>query len=163
MPVDIATIALRCERPEDETFLREVYASTRQEELEASGLPLEMRTAFLDMQFNAQRQGYHNTFPRAEFHIILLGGQAVGCMVVNRAAEELRLVDIALLPQYRNQGIGTVLIQKLSTEAAAASQTLRLSVIKGQRVFRLYQRLGFAKTGELGAHDLMEWRVAAGP
>src|SRR5271168_4693485 len=159
MPVNPATITLRPERPEDEAFLREVYGSTRQEELEAWGFPLEMRAAFLDMQFNAQKQGYRNTFPQGDFLIILLGGKAVGRLVVNRAPEELCLVDIALLAEHRNQGIGTALIQRLSTEAAAAGQPLRLSVIKGQRAFRFYQRLGFAKIGESGLRDLMEWRA----
>src|ERR1017187_7437874 len=93
MPVNLATITLRPERPGDEAFLREVYASTRQEELEASGMPLEMRAAFLNLQFKAQQQGYHGAFPQAEFHVILLGNQAVGRMVINRAAEELLLVD----------------------------------------------------------------------
>jgi len=159
MPVNLATITSRPERPEDEAFLREVYGSTREEELEASGLPLEMRAAFLNMQFKAQQQGYRNTFPQAEFHVILLGNQAVGRLIVSRAAGEWRLVDIALLPEHRNQGIGTALIQKLLAEAEAAAQPLRLSVIKGQRAFRLYQRLGFAKTGESGWRDLMEWRA----
>jgi GNAT superfamily N-acetyltransferase len=159
MPVNPTAITLRPERPGDEAFLRAVYASTRQEELESSGLPVAMQAAFLDMQFKAQQQGYHSTFPQAEFHIILLGVQAVGRMVVNRAAGELRLVDIALLHEHRNQGIGTVLIQKLSTEAATTGQPLRLSVIKGDRAFRLYQRLGFAKIGESGLRDLMEWRA----
>ncbi len=159
MPVNLATLSLRSERPGDEPFLREVYGSTRQEELEASGLPLAMRAAFLDLQFKAQQQGYRSAFPQAEFHVILLGHQPVGRMAVNRAAGELRLIDIALLPEHRNQGIGTALIQKLSTEAAAAGQPLRLSVVKGQRAVHLYHRLGFAKTGESGWRDLMEWRA----
>ncbi|HXR06517.1 MAG TPA: GNAT family N-acetyltransferase [Candidatus Acidoferrum sp.] len=159
MPANLATLSLRSERPEDGPFLREVYGSTRQEELEASGLPVEMRPAFLDLQFKAQQQGYRSMYPQAQFHVILLGNQPVGRMAVNRAAGELRLIDIALLPQHRNQGIGTALIQKLSTEAAAAGQPLRLSVVKGQRAVHLYHRLGFAKTGESGWRDLMEWRA----
>jgi ribosomal protein S18 acetylase RimI-like enzyme len=159
MPVNLATLSLRSERPGDEPFLREVYGSTRQEELEASGLPVEMRAAFLDLQFKAQQQGYRSAFPQAEFHVILLDNQPVGRLAVHRAAGELRLIDIALLPEHRNQGIGTTLIQKLSTEAAAAGQPLRLSVVKGQRAVHLYQRLGFAKTGESDWRDLMEWRA----
>jgi GNAT superfamily N-acetyltransferase len=157
--MDPAAITLRPERPGDEAFLREVYAGTRQEELEAWGLPVETRAAFLKTQFDAQQQGYHSAFPRAEFLVILRGDQPVGRMVVNRAPGELLLVDIALLPQHRSHGIGTALIQKLSAEAAAAGQPLRLNVIKGQRAVRLYQRLGFAKTGESGLRDLMEWRA----
>ncbi len=163
MPLNLALISLRPERPEDEPFLRKVYGSTRQEELEASGLPMELRDAFLNMQFKAQQQGYRNTYPHAEFLVILLANQPVGRLAVNRASAELRLIDIALLPEHRNRGIGTALIQKLSTEAAAAGQPLRLSVLKGLRAVHLYHRLGFAKTGESGLRDLMEWRAVKPP
>jgi ribosomal protein S18 acetylase RimI-like enzyme len=158
MSVNLATIACRPERPEDEPFLRELHASTRQEELDAWGLPPEMRAAFLDLQFKAQRHGYHSQFPQAEFLIILVANQPVGRIVVNRAADALYLVDIALLPEHRNQGIGTALIKKLQTELTA-NQPLRLSVLKVQRAVRLYLRLGFTKTAESTLSDHMEYRA----
>jgi len=163
MPVNPAMISLRPERPEDEPFLRKVYGSTRQEELEACGLPAELREAFLNMQFKAQQQGYRNSYPHAEFLVILLANQPVGRMAVNSAAGELRLIDIALLPEHRNLGIGTALIRKLSTKAAAAGLPLRLSVLKDLRAVHLYHRLGFAKTGESGWRELMEWRAGKPP
>jgi ribosomal protein S18 acetylase RimI-like enzyme len=163
MSLDPATITLRSEQPGDESFLREVYGGTRQEELTAAGMPPEMQAAFLDMQFKAQQHGYHRAFPHAEFGIILLAGQAVGRMVVNRAATEWLLVDVALLPEHRDRGLGTALIQKLLAEAVAAGQPLRLSVLKGQRARRLYERLGFAKTGDLGLHDVMEFHGGGPP
>lgn len=158
MPASLDTITLRPERPEDEPFLREVHASTRKEEIDAAGWPPAMREAFLNSQFSAQVQGYRTTFPKADFQIILSNDQSVGRMVVNRATKEIRLVDIALLPAYRNAGIGTLLIQRLLSEAAASGKPLRLSVIKGQRASRLYQRLGFKKTGESDLRDELEWR-----
>jgi ribosomal protein S18 acetylase RimI-like enzyme len=157
MSVDLATIVCRPERPEDEPFLREVHAGTRQEELDAWGLPPEMRAAFLDLQFKAQRQGYRSQFPQAEFLIILLANQPVGRIVLNRTPDALSLIDIALLPEHRNHGIGTALIEKLQTELIT-DQPLRLSMLKGQRAFRLYQRLGFTKTGESALSDHMEYR-----
>ena len=159
MPVDLVTIAVRPERPDDEAFLRAVYTSTREDELNAWGLPPEMRTAFLDMQFKAQQCGYRTGFPKGEFLVILLAGKTVGRMVIDRGADEWCLVDIALLVGYRSQGIGTVLIRRLAAEAAAAGKPLGLSVIKGNQAFRFYKRLGFVKTGESGMHDLMEWRA----
>jgi ribosomal protein S18 acetylase RimI-like enzyme len=159
MPANLATLALRPERPDDEAFLREVYAGTRQEELEASGMPVEMRAAFLDLQFKAQQQGYRNAFPNAEFLVILLGDKAIGRLVINRAEDAFLLVDIALLPAHRGRGIGTALVNNLLREAAAAKKPVRLSVIKGQRAFRLYRRLGFERTGEAGFRDQMEWRA----
>ena len=159
MPVNAEEITLRCERPEDESFLREVHASTREEEISAAGWPPEMRETFLNLQFTAQHRGYRTLFPKADFQIILANGQAVGRMVVNRSAAEILLVDIALLAEHRNHGIGTVLIQRLADEAWNSGRPLRLSVIKGHRAGRLYQRLGFTKTGGSDMRDEMEWRA----
>jgi ribosomal protein S18 acetylase RimI-like enzyme len=89
-----------------------------------------------------------------------LDGQAVGRIVIDRAGNEFRLVDIALLPEHRGRGLGTALIQNLQREAAAAKKPVRLSVLKGERAFRLYQRLGFEKTGEADLREQMEWRGA---
>jgi ribosomal protein S18 acetylase RimI-like enzyme len=158
MPANLVAIALRPEGSADEPFLLEVYASTRQEELEVMGWSAAMRQAFVRMQFKAQQLGYRAAFPCAEFAIIMSGGQAVGRIIVNRADNEFRLVDIALLPAHRGCGLGTALMQDILREAVATKKTVRLSVLKGQRAFRLYQRLGFEKTGEDGVRDQMEWR-----
>ena len=158
MSVGLAATTLRPEGPEDGSFLQELYASTRQEELDAMGWTGAMREAFVRMQFNAQQRGYRAAFPRAQFAIILWGDQPIGHIIINRAQEEFRLVDIALLPPHRGRGIGTALVQDLLREAAAAQKPVRLSVLRGQRAFRLYQRLGFEITGQAGPRDQMEWR-----
>ena len=160
MPENLDAITLRPERPEDESFLSTVYAGTRQEELDATGWPPAKRESFLKMQFKAQRQGYRSSFPEADFQIILANGHAVGRMIINRAPCELLLVDIALLPEHRGQGIGTELLRQLLREAEASGRPLKLSVIKGQRAGRLYQRLGFKKIGESDLRDELEWRPA---
>ncbi|MGA2660782.1 MAG: GNAT family N-acetyltransferase [Verrucomicrobiota bacterium] len=156
MRTDLLGITLRPERPEDEVFRFELYASTRQEELDAWGWAPGLRASFLELQFKAQ-QACRLQFPQADFQMVLLAGRAIGRLVVDRAADEFRLVDIALLPQHQNTGLGTALIQELMAEAAAAGKPLRLTVLKGHRAARLYQRLGFAKTGESDLHEQMEW------
>src|SRR5579883_3287118 len=150
MPAQSQTVTRRPERPEDEPLLFQLFASTREEELDAVAFPIEMRGPFLTMQFTAQRRGYASTFPKAEFQIILVNGQNAGRMVVDRADEEIRLVDMVLLPQHRNDGIGTALLQGLTREAAVAQKPLRLCVLQGNRATRLYERLGFRKIGIQG-------------
>lgn len=147
---------LRLEGPGDDAFRFELYASTRQEELDAWGWPAEMRRAFLEMQFKTQA-GYRAMFPRADFQIVLLGSERVGRLVVERASAEHRLVDIALLPAHRNGGLGTALLRALQSEARAAGKPLRLTVQKGHRAARLYARLGFVKCGETELHEDMEF------
>ena len=155
MPSTLNTIAVRPEQPQDEAFLYELYASTRQEELDAWGWPPEMRVAFLAMQFKAS-QGYRGAFPDAEFQIVTLDGANAGRLVVHRTRKDLHIVDIALLPRYRNAGIGTALLQRILAEAAATKKPVCLKVLKGSRAGRLYQRLGFMKTGETEMHLEME-------
>jgi len=155
-------ITVREEQPQDEAFLFELYASTRQDELEAWGWPPAMRHTFLTLQFRAS-QGYRAAFPDAEFQIVRLDGVNAGRLIVNRTREELRVVDIALLPQHRNAGIGTALLRRLFGEAAATKKPLRLQVLKDNRAGRLYQRLGFVKIAETEMHWEMEWRAPVAP
>lgn len=155
-------ITVRPEEPLDEAFLFELYASTRQEELDAWGWPPEMRSAFLAMQFKVS-QGYHRVFPDAEFQIVLLNGAKAGRLIIYRTRDELQLVDIALLPQHRNAGVGSALLQRILGEAAATNKPLRLKVLKSNRAARFYERLGFEKTGETELHFDMEWRAPAAP
>jgi ribosomal protein S18 acetylase RimI-like enzyme len=160
MPASFKTISVRPEQPQDEAFLFELYASTRQEELDAWGLPAETRKALLTMQFKAG-QNYRISFPDAEFQIVLLDGVNAGRLIIHRSREELRVVDIALLPEYRNGGAGSALLQRIFGEAAACKRPLRLSVVKGNRAERLYRRLGFEKIGESELRLEMEWRAPA--
>jgi GNAT superfamily N-acetyltransferase len=140
------SITTRPQTPADTPFLLEVYAGTRREELDAAGWPDATREAFVEMQFQAQQQGYRAAFPHAEW------------MVVHRGADAFRLVDMALLPAHRGCGIGKALIEKLLREAAVARKPVRLSVLKGLRAMHLYQRLGFKIIGEDSLRHEMEWK-----
>jgi len=159
----MSAISVRPEQPQqDEAFLFELYASTRQEELDAWGWPPEMRTAFLKMQFTAS-QGLRQVFPHAEFQIVLVDGANVGRFVVHRTHDALRVVDMTLLPQHRNAGLGTALLQRVFGEALGTKKPLRLEVLKTNRAARLYQRLGFVVIGENALEYQMEWRAPAVP
>ncbi len=150
-----AHLLLREAKPEDEPFLLEVYASTRLEEL--AGVPWDdnQKQAFIRMQFLARERCY----PRADNRIIVLNGRPVGRMLVDRGDEALLLRDIALLTEYRNTGIGSHLIQDLMKEATAAGKPIGLHVVATSPAVRLYERLGFRRSGnEAGAAYLeMKW------
>lgn len=147
-------IVLRPERPDDRSFLYEVYASTREEELALTNWDEPARRAFVNQQFDAMMAGYRSLFPEGEFLILELAGRSVGRMVLHRGGNEIRVVDLALLPGHRNQGIGTFLMRQV---CARADRPVRLSVLKFNRAFGWYQRLGFYKTGDSGVYDEMEW------
>ena len=144
--------------PEDEPFLMQVYASTREEEV--AGWDDLQKGIFLNMQYKLQKADYEMKYPESKHDIILLDGVAVGRMWVDRTnPEELRGIDIAILPEYRNSGVGFTLIQELLDEASAANKPFRIHVTNFNRAIRLYERMGFVKTGETPPiHISMEWR-----
>ncbi|MBK9711275.1 MAG: GNAT family N-acetyltransferase [Kouleothrix sp.] len=151
--------------PEDEPFLRRVYASTRLEELAPLGWSAEQQQAFLDQQFDAQHRHYQTYYGDAEFLLILRDAQPIGRLYVARWPEQIALIDIALLPEYRGAGIGSRLLRALIDEAAAAGKPLRIHVEKFNPALRLYQRLGFYPIEDKGIYWYMEWaarQAAAG-
>jgi ribosomal protein S18 acetylase RimI-like enzyme len=141
---------------EDEAFLFRLYASTRAEELAAVQWSEEQLEAFLRMQFNSQQRVYDAQYPQAEYQIILFDDRLVGAIRVNRAEHEIHLVDIALLPEYRNAGIGSSLLKELLAEGERWGRTVSLYVLKTNRTVKLYERLGFLVAGEDDAYLRME-------
>ena len=143
--------------PDDEEFLRQVYASTREEELALTDWDTAQKEAFVQMQFAAQHRYYQENYRQTTFDVILVDGQPAGRLYVARWAKQIRIVDIALLPEYRNAKIGSALLHELMTEAAAAGKPVSIHVERYNPALRLYTRLGFVPIGEHGVYLLMEW------
>ncbi|MEA2203823.1 MAG: hypothetical protein QOE77_599 [Blastocatellia bacterium] len=164
-PEAVPEVTLRPATAKDDAFLFKVYRSTRAEEMALSGwLDVEQRS-FLKMQFQLQRDFYKQQFPEAEHVIILSGGEPAGRMMVDRTrADELRGVDIAVLPEFRNAGVGSLLIKGLLAEATAAGIPFRIQVERSNhKAIRLYERLGFSNEGETETHIAMEWWMKRPP
>lgn len=153
-------VRLRAAGPQDCEFLLRLYTSTREEEMAAWGWTAAQREAFLQMQFVARERFYDAAYPAAERQIILLREAPAGAMIVFRNSAEIRLVDIALLPEQRNRGTGAKLIGELIREASGAGLPLKLTVLRANPAARLYARLGFERTGEDAMYLHMERRLA---
>jgi ribosomal protein S18 acetylase RimI-like enzyme len=160
-PTIDGALTIRPERSEDEAFLYRVYASTRTEEMALTGWNASTCEAFLQMQFKAMRRGYAEQFPKADFSILLRSGRSVGRMVVDRTADIICLVDLAILPEFRGQGTGTALMKEVLAEAVRVKKPIHLHVFKQTRPLGWYARLGFRKIGDSGAYDRLEWRPGA--
>jgi GNAT superfamily N-acetyltransferase len=152
------SIAFRAAADADVPFLRALYASTREEELRPVDWPESQKAAFLGQQFDAQHRYYHEQFPAADFLVVERNGDAIGRIYLDRRPDELRLVDIALVPEARNQGLGEALLRDLLDEGQAASLPVRIHVEQFNPAMRLYLRLGFAPVEDQGVYQLMEWR-----
>lgn len=158
---DIKDLTQRETLPDDEAFLLEVYLSSRGEDLTAMNWDAERIRSFLDTQYAAQQRFLKANYPQGEDRIIMLDTKPIGRILVERNEQEIRVVDVALLPQYRNSGIGTNLIRELLAEATRLGKPFRTQVIRSSAALGLFERLGIVKIGETGSHYQMEWRADA--
>jgi GNAT superfamily N-acetyltransferase len=150
-------LSLRDSVTGDEAFLYAVYASTRMEELAITGWSDSQKEQFLRMQFDAQHRYYHEVFPNASYQIILWEEQPAGRLYVDRRGDEIGIVDISLLPEYRGRGIGSILLPQIMAEASEVDKPVRIYVERFNRALTLYERLGFRKIGDTGVYFHMEW------
>ena len=155
-----ATIRLRPIVKEDLDLLFRIYASTREEEMAQVPWSNSDKDKFLRMQFQLQTDHYEKHYPQARFEIILLDEEPAGRLYVDRRDKEIRIVDIALLPSFRGQGIGSSLLHELIEESDNTGKPVSIHVEQYNPAKRLYERLGFRPIGEVGVYDLMERPVA---
>jgi len=151
-------VSFRPELPEDQEFLAKLYATTRDIEMALTGWDTSRKEAFLRMQFQLQTTHYRKYYPDASFRIILRDNLPVGRIYLHYGAKEIRLMDIALLPEYRGSGIGGAILANLLAEAAQSGKSVTLHVEPFNPALRLYQRLGFKTIEDLGGNLYMEWR-----
>lgn len=143
--------------PLDRPFLFELYVSTRQEEMAAWGWDFSQQQAFLQMQFQIRESAYRYQFPQLEGLILVNGEDRVGAVQLARSLTEIRLVDLALLPRFRNQGLGTALLRCLQREAEESHRSVTLHVTPTNPARRLYERLGFLPVSETETHLALRW------
>lgn len=143
---------------EDMGFLSALYASTRADELAPLPWSGEQKAAFLDMQFQAQHSHYLKHYPDALWLVLERAGKPVGRLYLEYWPSEHRIIDIALIPEVRGQGLGAALLRDVMDEAAQCAKTVGIHVEKANPAMRLYQRLGFNTVEDKGVYDLLRWQ-----
>ena len=154
------SIRYRPATEEDLPFLFALYASTRADEMRMVQWNDGEKLAFLEMQFRAQKSHYEEFYSDAEHLVIEKDGAPIGRLYIDRAPEDIRIVDIALLPEARGGGIGTMLLREILDEAAASSRVVSIHVEIYNPAKHLYERLGFQYVETTGIYQLMKWRAA---
>ena len=142
----------------DDDFLLAVYDSTRTDELAQVEWGPGQREAFVKSQFDAQRREYDLRFPDADYFVIVIDDKPAGRIWIGEDDKQIRLLDIALLPEFQNRGAGTALLRWLTSKATAQRKPLRHMVfVLNDDAHRFYERLGFVIIEDFGAYKHMEW------
>ena len=157
-PPSIDALELRAAAPNDDQLLFEIYASSREIELTLTGWSAEQCAGFLQHQFLAQQTHYAKYFPAASNDIIMLAGEPVGRLWVDRTDAEINILDLIVLTAQRRQGIGGRILERLKEESTRSSLPLHISVEMGNPSLAYFQRLGFAAIKENGPHFTLEWK-----
>jgi ribosomal protein S18 acetylase RimI-like enzyme len=150
-------VTLRPAQPSDEPFLLQVYASTRADELALTDWSDAQKDDFVRMQFSAQKKYYEENYDGAEYLLILLKKQPAGRLYLHRRPDEIRIMDIALLSEFRRQGIGTFLLKQLFAEAGLTGKPVGIHVEVFNPALKLYEMLGFKKIADKGVYHFFQW------
>ncbi|MEO8334727.1 MAG: GNAT family N-acetyltransferase [bacterium] len=151
---------MRPVRADDEPFLLALYGTVRAPELAQLAWTDEQKAEFVRHQFEAQgthwRENYHDT----SFDVIERDCIPIGRLYVARWRDEIRVVDIALMPEQRGSGLGGALLRELFDEGDRAGRPVTIHVEIYNPARRLYERLGFTLKEEKGIYLLMERAVS---
>jgi GNAT superfamily N-acetyltransferase len=149
--------------PDDAEVLLRIYAGTREEELSVVSWGDEQKQAFLRQQFAAQHAHYQEHYEGASFDLIRVEGRPCGRLYVARWPREIRLMDIALLPERRNTGLGGRVMETLLAEARQKGLPVTIHVERLNRALAFYERLGFRIKEDKGVYLFLEWSPTAEP
>lgn len=158
--MSIPDYTLRTIKDDDMPFLRKVYASTRQMELDLTDWSEEQKEQFLAMQFNAQHSHYQQHYCDAQFNIIEIDSQDAGRLYRLDQPHDIRIIDITILPEYRNRGIGSLVLNDIIEHGDKNGTPITIHVELNNPAMSLYRRLGFEPISSEGVYLLMEKTVA---
>lgn len=156
--ITTAKVSLRPETAEDTNFIEELFIADKDEQEGWRHLLPSERTKILKSQSRYQLDHYRKNFPHAWFCIIEVDGKPAGRFYVNQTPKEMRVVDISILPEYRQHGIGSTLIQQIITESQRLNLPLRLRVDPLNPALGFYQKLGFVVIANEESRLHLEWK-----
>jgi ribosomal protein S18 acetylase RimI-like enzyme len=149
-------VKLRPVRPGDQGLLFRVFAGARDEELAAVPWDDAQKDAFLRAQFNAQAQWYRQHYTGASYNVIEIDDEPCGRLYVYRGDAEIRIMEIALLPAHRGNGVGSSLLRDVIREADTDGKRVSVHVERFNPALRLYESLGFSVAEDNGVYVLLE-------
>ncbi|WP_085579649.1 GNAT family N-acetyltransferase [Thalassospira mesophila] len=122
-------ISARPARASDKDFLAKLFRDNR-DDLKAVDANPDFIDMTIDMQLDAQVNGYGSTFPNAIYLILEKSGSRIGRVTLDIGPVELRLIDLNFIKKAQNKGYGSGIIQWIMK---AAAQTRRPLIVPTRR------------------------------
>jgi len=150
-------LELRDASGHDEPWLKHLFSVSQPAMDGLASLPGDIGEAMVAMQYSARQAHFQAHWPRAVQRVIELragnepdcapGWQPVGALWADEGSQSIHVLDVAVLPAWRGQGIGTRCLQGLLAVAARRQLPATLQVASDNPARRLYERLGFVPAG----------------
>lgn len=148
-------ISLREMVAEDYDFLARLYITNRWPEMVNSGWTNEQKAGFLYQQFQFQTIHYEKFYHEALKLIVMQNNSAIGRLYLIQMPNNLRVVDITLSHECRNQGIGSELLRSVFLVAEKNNSIVSINVELFNPAQNLYRRLGFMDQEREGVYISM--------
>lgn len=149
-------IVVRPEQDGDREFCAALFALVRADELAAIPWPADTKAAFCRSQFETQHAHYRRHYADADLMVVVCADVRIGRVYVHATSEETRLMEISLLPEWRNRGIGGCLSAAVVAHAHGRGVAAGLHVEPFNPARRLYERQGFRLVEERGIYLYMQ-------
>ncbi|MES2647634.1 MAG: GNAT family N-acetyltransferase [Bacteroidota bacterium] len=155
-------LSLRNITSRDDECLYQVYSSTRTEELaQLTNWSESQKEIFKRSQFRAQHNYYQANYTGASFWVIEYKNHVIGRLYLhaNFEGKSIRIIDISLLPNWRNKSIGKQVLSDILSFGEDLNRPVSIHVESFNRAMGFYMRLGFeliSKTN--GVYHLLEWK-----
>ena len=138
----------RCATPDDESLARRLHESGYRD--------------VVVRQFgkwdSEQQEGFFvaKWFPE-KYAILLCNQVPCGYLWVEDTEDSVTIMEIVVLPEYHNRGIGSQVLKEEMARARARGVPVMLRVLKESRAISLYSRLGLREYDRTETHILMKW------
>jgi ribosomal protein S18 acetylase RimI-like enzyme len=153
------TLRTRPEAESDAAFLLALHESVKGAEFALMPVSDPIRRQLLDMEFRAMTKSYRSDFPAGRFQVFTLNETPIGRLITDRDAGRFHIVYVALLPEWRNKGIGTVLMTSVLHEPRRRGVPCEATVaVNNLASLRLWSRLGFTERRRDITDIVLEWR-----
>jgi GNAT superfamily N-acetyltransferase len=129
----------------DEPFLRELYLTTRPDLVDWDE---DARETFVDLQLRARQREWEAAYPGSTDEVLMIDGVPVGRLWTAFVPGACIVVDLALLPEHRRQGLGMQIMGEVLAEAERRGLPVRATVERSNGpMVALCARLEYIVTG----------------
>lgn len=125
-------LKLRNAKKDDVTFLTLLRKVSMKEHIEKAGIEY-----FKEKQLERVLYGFKYA------QIVEYDNKDIGLFKINKESSPWDVIQIQILPEYQNRGIGSLILKTVIKEAKSLSKSIRLSVYKNNPALKLYKRNGF--------------------